>query len=148
LKVQDILVRQKRIRLMYDESDLVALELYFFMSQTLRFATLWIRESVSDLRTLVQHLEREYFSVEAKQHSSPAEASFLPDSPEAQRAAIEVFRQNWESVLSYQSRLADALLQRIEKKQAEVSSLRDAVSDTPFTCPRPGARLNADAMCQ
>ena len=77
-----------------------------------------------------------------------AEVSFLPDSPQAQRAAIEVFRQNWDSVLSYQSRLADALLQRIEKTQAEVSSLRDAVSDTPFTCPRPGASLNADAMCQ
>jgi hypothetical protein len=134
---------------MYDESDLVALELYFFMSQILSFATLWIRESVSDLRTLVQHLEREHFSVGAKQRNPPAEASLLPDSPEAQRAAIEVFRQNWESVLSHQSRLADALLQRIEKKQAEISSLRDAVSNTyPVYLPRPIARLNADAMRQ
>lgn len=76
---------------------------------------------------------------------SNPQVSFLPDSPEAQRAAIEIFRRNWESVLSHQQKLADALLQRIEKKQADVSSLKDAVSTN---LPKAEMELNADVKYQ
>jgi hypothetical protein len=109
---------------MYDQ-DLIVSELYFFISQVLRFARLWIQESCNDLPGFVQHLEKEHFSVEGK-HSNP-HASFLPDAPEAQRAAIEVFRANWAAVMRHQKELADGLFDRIEKKEAEIGSLRDAL---------------------
>jgi hypothetical protein len=128
-QIQDILERKKRLQLMYD-ADLIVSELYFFMSQALRFARLWIRESCDDLRGLVQHLEKEHFSVEGKQ-SNP-HASFLPDRPEAQQAAIQVFKQNWAAVMDHQTKLADGLFDRIGKKESEINSLSDAVSANFF----------------
>lgn len=53
---------------------------------------------------------------------------FLPHDPEAREATIKVFKRHWEIVSSHQQDLADKLLDRIAKKQAEVKSLRDGVS--------------------
>ncbi|KAK4032372.1 hypothetical protein C8A01DRAFT_20545 [Parachaetomium inaequale] len=125
VQVTDILTRRTRLQLMYDDSNLAVSELYFFISQLLRFASVWIRESVDDLHDFVLQLQDQHFSPAEKTHSP--HASFLPDSPEAQRAAIEVFRQNWQSVMSHQQKLADDLLDRIAKKQEEVSSLREGI---------------------
>jgi hypothetical protein len=111
---------------MYDDSNLAVSELYFFISQLLRFASVWIRESVDDLHDFVRKLEDHHFSPANK--TRHPHASFLPDTPEAQRAAIEVFRQNWASVTTHQQKLADILLDRIAKKQEEVNSLREGVS--------------------
>jgi hypothetical protein len=119
---------------MYDDSDLALSELYFFISQLLRFSALWIRESVVDLRDLVGLLEVTHFSLREKECNP--HASFLPDSPEAQRAAVEVFKQNWAAVMSHQQKLADGLLERIAKKQEEVSSLREGVSNRSLPVPR------------
>ncbi|KAK4150573.1 hypothetical protein C8A00DRAFT_17932 [Chaetomidium leptoderma] len=93
--------------------------------ELLRFASVWIRESVDDLRTVVEVLKEKHFSLEEKKNNP--QVSFLPDSPEAQRAALEVFRQNWEIVLSHHQKLADGLLGRIAKKQEEVNSLREGL---------------------
>jgi hypothetical protein len=122
----DILRPEERLRLMYDDSKLSVSEFYFFVSQLLRFASEWIRESVHDLRVLVQDLEYKHFSPAEKLRRP--EASFLPDSPEAQSAAIKCFKQNWAAVLSHHQKLADSLLDQIRKQQDEVDRLREGVS--------------------
>ncbi|KAK4235363.1 hypothetical protein C8A03DRAFT_17888 [Achaetomium macrosporum] len=93
--------------------------------ELLRFASVWIRETIDDLRLLVRDLEDKHFS--PPERILNPHASFLPESPEAQRAAIQVFKQNWETVLSYQQMRADQLLDRIAKKQEEVNSLREGI---------------------
>jgi hypothetical protein len=62
---------------MYDDSDLTLSELYFFISQILRTSSLWIRESVDDLRALVQYLERSHFSAPKEKECNP-HPSLLP----------------------------------------------------------------------
>lgn len=113
---------------MYDDSNLGVSEFYFFISHLLRFASDWIRESTHDLRQLVQALEERHFTAATDMNSNRVSCLFLPDSPEARHATIEIFRQNWEIVLSHQQKLADGLLDRVAKKQEEVKSLRDGVS--------------------
>lgn len=119
---------------MYDDSNLGVSEFYFFISQLLRFASDWIRESTDDLCVLVQQLERAHFSPEAEKDNLKygAPCSFLPDSPKARQATIEIFKQNWEIVLSHQQNLADDILNRIARKQEEVKSLRDGVGHGVF----------------
>jgi hypothetical protein len=117
---------------MYDDSNLGVSEFYFFISQLLRFASDWIRETTDDLHVLVQELERAHFSPEAKKDACWALLSFLPDSPEARDTTIEIFKQNWAIVLSHQQNLADEILNRIARKQEEVNSLRDGVGHRVF----------------
>lgn len=126
VEVKDILSRKRRHKHMYDESDLSVSELYFFISQMLRFAAVWIRESTDDLHTLVRFLEVNHFSVEGKGRNN-APPSFLPESSEAQQAMLRRFRQTWEVVTSQQQKLADDLLGRIARMQEEVKTLREGV---------------------
>ncbi|KAG7286531.1 hypothetical protein NEMBOFW57_008842 [Staphylotrichum longicolle] len=125
VRVTDILSRKKRRKLMYDDSDLAVSELYFFISQMLRFASEWIQESIDDLHALGKQIESKHFSPEAKKKDP--EGSFLPDDPDAQTAVLDVFRQNWKSLTSTQRELADELLRRIKKMQEEVNSLREGL---------------------
>lgn len=118
---------------MYDNSDLAVSELYFLISQMLRFAADWIRESVDDLRVLKRYLERFYRSPYGEESTEPP--SFLPDSPDARQAAMEVFNHNWDALLSGQQKLADELLARIARMQEEVKRLREGVSTINSSSP-------------
>ena len=111
---------------MVDDEQL--LEFYPLVLQILRIAADWIQESIDDLQWLVDDMERLYFSPNT---SGDSYATFLPlnlKAMKAEDAAISVFKKNWESVKSKQQRLAKTLLTRIARKQAEVESLKDAVS--------------------
>ena len=110
---------------MVDDRDLALSEFYPVVLQILRIAVDWIQESMDDLRWMVDDIERFYFSP-----NTDGFATFLPANQQSQEAAIEVFKQNWESVISYQQRLGNALLARIARKQEEVGSLKDSVSNS------------------
>jgi hypothetical protein len=125
LQFKDILSRKTRRKIMYDDSDLAVSELYFFISQMLRFASAWIQESIDDLHALKQHIESKHLSPEEKKKDP--QASFLPDDLDAQAAVLEVFRQNWESLTSTQRKFADKLFARINRMQEEVKTLREGV---------------------
>ncbi|KEY71379.1 hypothetical protein S7711_11471 [Stachybotrys chartarum IBT 7711] len=118
----DILSHPKRLKIMFDDpgSEFALSEFYFAVLQLLRIAHDWIQESMDDLNTLVRTLEVDYMANVSK-------SSLLPGSSDLDQAATEVFRQNWEAVVSHQQRLAKELLNRIAKKQGEVSSLRDGL---------------------
>lgn len=116
---------------MIDRSDLQLSEFYFAIIQTLRIAADWIQESMDDLQTTVADMERLYFSPE---DTTPAAdlATFLPPSQAPRDIEIQVFKKNWDTVLSRQRMIGDALLARIFKKQEEIKSLRDGVITLPF----------------
>lgn len=128
---------------MVDDEQL--LEFYPLVLQILRIAADWIQESIDDLQWLVDDMERLYFSPNTHADSY---ATFLPSNLEAkaQDAAIAVFKKNWESVKSKQQRLAKTLLTRIARKQAEVESLKDAVS-LPHSAHFPHDVLQTSSEC-
>lgn len=123
MQLANILSQKGRREIMVDGRDLNLSEFYPAVLQILRIAADWIQESMDDLRWMVDDMERLYFSPRTDRF-----ATFLPPEPKARDAAIEVFRQNWQSVKTYQQRLGKALLDRITRKQEEVESLRDSVS--------------------
>jgi hypothetical protein len=108
---------------MYDGNGFQLSEFYFAILQVLRIASVWIKESMSDLSTLVDDIEERFFSAETAEDW----ITFLPDSTETQHEAIKVFKQNWGSVISHQRRIGNGLLNRIAKKEEEIKSLRDGV---------------------
>lgn len=118
--------RERRRKLMYDDDDLAMSELYFFISQLLRFSSLWIQESLEELRLCVEHFERGYFVESDNVNVRPWH---LYDAPESTRhEIIRILKHNWLVVTSHQQELGNRLLDRIAKKQEEVHSLREAVS--------------------
>jgi hypothetical protein len=108
---------------MFDDagSEFALSEFYFQVLQLLRIACEWIKESMDDLKDLVDTLESNYMNPHLN-------VSFLPGSPQADKAVTEAFKQCWKSVMSHQQRHSEALLRRIAKKQEEVEGLRDGVS--------------------
>ncbi|KAK0711786.1 hypothetical protein B0H67DRAFT_685345 [Lasiosphaeris hirsuta] len=122
----NILSPESRREIMVDGSDLRLSEFYPAVLQILRIAADWIQESMDDLRWMVDDTQRLYFSPNTHADSFP---TFLPPMLDAkdQDAAIAVFRQNWESVQSYQQRLGKSLLIRIARKQEEVKNLKDGM---------------------
>lgn len=123
---------------MVDSSDLILSEFYPVILQVLRIAADWIQESMDDLRWMVDDMERFYFSPNTDRF-----ATFLPSDPQARGAAIEVFKQNWQSVKSHQQRLGKSLLARIARKQEEVESLKDSVSDNEAEYRATGPRASS-----
>ena len=99
---------------MIDSSDLKLSGLYFAAIQILRIAAEWIQESMDELQSTVEDMERLYLS------------------SDLQDATIESFKQNWDSVISRQQRVGVALLARVTRYQVEVESLRDGVSVPTF----------------
>ncbi|KAK3359516.1 hypothetical protein B0T25DRAFT_447397 [Lasiosphaeria hispida] len=90
----------------------------------LRLAADWIQESMDDLCQTVKDIERLYLPRTADQI-----ATFFPaeSDGDTRDAAIEVFKQNWETVILHQQRVGTALLYRIAMKQEECKSLRDGL---------------------
>ncbi|KAI0444365.1 hypothetical protein F4803DRAFT_549171 [Xylaria telfairii] len=128
LKLDNILSKEDRRKLMVDDDGLELSDFYFSILQLLRMAAEWIQKSVDDLSTVVNDIERWNFSVRVDMPRDMFEKlTFLPETGDAKKAMIEVFRENWESVISHQKRLATTLLGRIAKKQEEVKSLRDGL---------------------
>lgn len=115
---------------MLDGSDLRLSEFYPAILRTLRIAAEWIKESMDDLRQMVDDMQRLYFSPNTHADSY---ATFLPSRLDAkgQDVAAEVFKQNWESVKSYQQRLGEPLLNRIARTQEQVKNLTDVVGLSP-----------------
>ncbi len=108
-----------------DDNESRLSKFYFTVIQILRIASGWIQESTDDLRRTVDDMERLYFLQTADEM-----ATFLPSTPEmgTRDAAIQTFKQNWESVILDQQRRAVALLSRIAVKQEEIVALRADVS--------------------
>jgi hypothetical protein len=99
---------------MIDSNDLKLSGLYFAVIQILRIAAEWIQESMDELHSTVEDMERLYLS------------------SDSQDVTIESFKRNWESVISRQRRIGIALLARVTRYQVEVESLRDGVSVLTF----------------
>lgn len=112
---------------MVDDRDLALSEFYPVVLQILRIAVDWIQESMDDLRWMVDDIERFYFST-----NTNGLATFLPAEQQAHEAAIEVFKQNWDSVLSYQKRLGSVLLARISRTRGEVENRSEEVNNHPY----------------
>ncbi|GAB1311851.1 hypothetical protein MFIFM68171_02061 [Madurella fahalii] len=117
-----ILDPESRREIMVDGNVLRLLEFYPAVSQILRIAADWIQESMDDLRWMVDDMQRLYFSPNTHGDSF---ATFLPSGLDvnSQDAAIAVFKQNWDSVKSYQQRLGKALLTRIARNRANTTLL-------------------------
>jgi hypothetical protein len=107
---------------MYDDSDLAISELYFLISQLLRFSDLWIRESLNELSRLMGRIESSHFNTYLVNHLS----SFLNGGPEAQQAQ-EAFHRISEALLSDHKTLADQLLERVKGLENDVKRLREGV---------------------
>jgi hypothetical protein len=127
-----ILSPKSRREIMVDGSDLRLSEFYPAVLQILLIAADWIRESMDDLRWMVDDMQRLYFSPNTHADSY---ATLLPSGlkTEGQDAALALFKQNWDSVKMHQQRLGNSLLNRIARKQEEVKNLKDGVSPTPFS---------------
>lgn len=109
---------------MVDTVDLRRSEFYFTVIEILRISADWIRESMDSLHQTVNDMERLYLCSIANGQS----ATFCPPtSQDPSGAAIRVFRKNWQSVISQQQRVGDALLSRIDKQLEDTPSLRDGV---------------------
>jgi hypothetical protein len=99
-------------------------EFYFTVLQVLRIASEWIQESMDQLVRLAEDLEEAIINDDEK--TLFPSRRYWP--PEIKEPARDVFKHNWDCVISYQQRLGKGLLSRIDKKQEEVKSLRDGVS--------------------
>lgn len=110
---------------MFDGDGLKLSRFYFDVLQLLRTAASWIQESMEDLRRTVDHIEWLYYLSDIDHlatHSAFREDMVVP---------VEVFRQNWDSVLSHHRLLGNALLDRIANKHEEVKNLQDRVRHVP-----------------
>ncbi|RWA06817.1 hypothetical protein EKO27_g8294 [Xylaria grammica] len=127
--LRNILSEDRRQKMMVDDDGLKLSDFYFSILQILRIAAEWIQQSIEDLHKLVNEIEEATFSVRADEPSANLGkgVTSLPETSDAREAMIEVSRQNWESVISHQKRLANPLLSRIAKKQEEIKSLRDGL---------------------
>ena len=126
-QLANILDPQSRREIWVDGSDLRLSEFYPAVSQLLRIAGDWIQESMDDLQSMVDDMQRLYFSPNLQTDSY---ATFLTCGlePNSQDAAIAIFKQNWDSVKSHQRQLGKALLTRIARKKEKVESLKAGVS--------------------
>ncbi|KAI2606607.1 hypothetical protein GGR54DRAFT_620502 [Hypoxylon sp. NC1633] len=122
--LQNILSHERLREIMLDKPDLRLSEFYFAVLQILRIASDWIKESMKHLRRLVDNMEIKYYSPNRARDGRP---TFLSNSSEKQALEIQMFRQNWGSVLSRQQDIGRELLDRISKKQEEIQSLRDSL---------------------
>ncbi|KAK5651199.1 hypothetical protein OQA88_12747 [Cercophora sp. LCS_1] len=122
--LESILSPAHQLEAMIDGNDLQLSKFYFTILQILRTAAEWIRESMDDLRRTVEDMEQLYLS-----RASDQRANFLPtaSNKESRAAAIAMFKQNWETVMSEQKRIGTALIARIAAKQEEAESLRDGL---------------------
>ncbi|KAK4449748.1 hypothetical protein QBC34DRAFT_379809 [Podospora aff. communis PSN243] len=122
----NILSPESRREIMLDGNELRLLEFYPALQQILLIAADWIQESMDDLRWMADDMQRLYFSPNTP---SDSYATFLPSGFDAkdQDAAIAVFKQNWDSVKTYQERLGKSLLARIARKQEEVKNLKEGM---------------------
>ncbi|KAI0380283.1 hypothetical protein F5Y04DRAFT_257846 [Hypomontagnella monticulosa] len=119
--LQNILSHERLREIMFDKPELRLSEFYFAVLQILRIAYDWIKGSMDDLRRLVDFMEDKYYSPDRGLWT------FLSESPDKQELEIQMFKQNWGSVLSRQQDIGGVLLDRISKKQEEVKSLRDGL---------------------
>jgi len=111
---------------MVDGVDLRLSEFYFAVLHILRIAADWIQESMDDLGRTVEHMEWCYSSLNNERLATGGSS---PPAFSAQDTALDSLRQNWESVISHQQRLGNALLARIARKQEHVKSLGDGVRE-------------------
>ncbi|KAI0418425.1 hypothetical protein F5X98DRAFT_373899 [Xylaria grammica] len=127
--LRNILSEDRRRKMMVDDDGLELSDFYFSILQILRIAAEWIQQSIDDLHKLVNEIEEATFSVRVDEPFANLgkRVTSLPETSDAREAMIEVSRQNWESVISHQKRLANPLLSRIAKKQEEIKSLRDGL---------------------
>jgi hypothetical protein len=94
---------------MYDDVTLKRSEFYFELLQLLRIFSEWISASVSDLEALATDTSQNF--------------RYWGGEP-----ATKVVRRNWDIVLELQRKPANELLGCIQRKTAEIESLRDGVS--------------------
>jgi hypothetical protein len=108
---------------MYDDASLRRSEYYFAVLQLLRIFSEWIRQSMDDMDKMISEIDAEM-------------VPWLIGEPDDSvlRMSTAVLKSNWTEVGQMQKRLGQALLERIQKKQDEVKSLRDGVR----YCPEPG----------
>ncbi|KAJ3529360.1 hypothetical protein NM208_g9794 [Fusarium decemcellulare] len=123
MELKNILSSEERAKLMYDDPHATLSETYWAILQLLRKASDWIEESITNLRELVDIMERTFFSTSLQTDT----ITLLPPSEHSQKAAAAVFRQDWEVVLTKYHEKGQALLQRISQKKEVVENLREGL---------------------
>lgn len=113
---------------MYDDSDLAISELYFFISQLLRFSDIWIREGLDELSYLIRWIEATYF-IRYPLDNLDGPFLSLSGDPEVLKESKEAFREALETLVCDQQTLGGPLLERINGLEKDVKRLREGVSN-------------------
>ncbi|KAF4465320.1 hypothetical protein FALBO_7832 [Fusarium albosuccineum] len=123
LQLESILSSEECAKLMYDDTHSTLSGTYWTIIQLLRTASDWIEESITNLRELVDIMERTFFST-----SLPIDTiTLISPSEHFQKAAAAAFRQDWEFILTKYRKNGKTLLQRISQKKEVVENLREGL---------------------
>ncbi|GAW19347.1 hypothetical protein ANO14919_088330 [Xylariales sp. No.14919] len=116
VKSTDILQKESRQDLMYDDEQLSQSETYFSILQLFRVWEEIINETKRDLRRLADICHHNLNIGIQHSHNAPEE-----------EAAIAIIAENWKTVTSSFEGYAQKLLERMNRKTGEIKSLRDGL---------------------
>lgn len=115
IQIHNVLDREERKKLMYDDHKLSRSEKYFVVGQLLRCFEAWVKRPVKDLEdmreSMTDHMSRSGIRFAYHQHR-----------------AYSILEENWDLLLDHAQKSSKDILNLIERKQGEVQSLRDGVS--------------------
>ncbi|KAK4209715.1 hypothetical protein QBC37DRAFT_391041 [Rhypophila decipiens] len=117
----DILSAQDRRVAMFDNENFDKSESYFATSQLLRVASGWIKYATSDLEALIKAYHGSY---EKKCVRFLNEWQIQDD---AERRQLKIVDKNWKCVRANLAVRSKFLLERIQRKELEIESLRNGL---------------------
>ncbi|KAI1418563.1 hypothetical protein F5Y13DRAFT_2710 [Hypoxylon sp. FL1857] len=122
VKIDDLLDPKQDSGSMMFDSTFERSRLYFTVLQTLRIMSEWIQESEREL----QQLRKDFgISVQPNAARRGSISPGLDDAPS--NTFIKEIDEAWEELMSIHTSTSKCLLDRIEKKEAEIKSFRDGL---------------------
>ncbi|KAK4230176.1 hypothetical protein QBC38DRAFT_56882 [Podospora fimiseda] len=120
-----ILSHEKRLSIMYDDTELSLSEFYFVVTEVLRFASDWVKESLKDLGALLWEIElEEQFIMISRSSRSESEESCYADDPSADPPCSNA---HFEIVELTVTEKCNTLFARIDEKQKKIERLRNTL---------------------
>ncbi|KAI5860266.1 hypothetical protein GGS23DRAFT_581856 [Durotheca rogersii] len=123
VEVDDLFGPQSGSGVMFDGTSFARSRLYFAVLQTLRIFAEWIQESERELRRLRRDFDAAFRSETARRDSVGSAAGTRPPT----RPFSQDVDGAWDEILEFHSAAANALADRIEKKNEEIKSFRDGL---------------------
>lgn len=121
VKSTDILKRESRRGLMYDDEQLSQSEIYFSILQLLRVFDETITRGERDLQSLADSCCNHIEMVAQNSHKGVVEEE------EEEAAALKIIAENWKIIVSSHKTSAGELLERINRKTEDIKSLHDGL---------------------